>query len=202
MSAHAVEKSTLRKQLRAARRALPSPHHARLSRQAAKAILRLPHFSAGRRVALYLAIDGEVDTAPLIAAARKRGVRLFVPVVADRRRRRLAFHRLGNTTRPGAYGIPVPTAARVTLGARWFALIVVPLVGVDGSGRRLGMGGGYYDRALGFRSQRKSWRGPHVAGLAFDCQCVASVSAEGWDLRFDSVATESGIQHHDQRSSA
>jgi 5-formyltetrahydrofolate cyclo-ligase len=197
MSAHVVEKSTLRKQLRAARRSLPPSQYARLSRLAAQAVARLPQFSAGRKVALYLPFDREVDTAALIAAARKRGVRIFMPVVADRRRRRLAFRRHGRRTRPGVYGIPVPTGKRVTLGARWFDLVVVPLVGVDADGRRLGMGGGYYDRALGFRSQRKSWRGPHVVGLAFDCQRVASVCAEAWDLRFDSVATESGIQHYD-----
>ena len=200
MSAQVVEKSTLRKQLRAARRALPLPQHTRLSRLAAKSVVRLPQFSAGRRVALYLPFDREVDTAALITAARKRGVRIFMPVVADRRRRRLSFRRHGKRTRPGTYGIPVPTGQRVPLGARWFDLVVVPLVGVDADGRRLGMGGGYYDRALGFRSRRKSWRGPRVVGLAFDCQRVASVCAEDWDLRFDSVATESGIQHYDQRS--
>ena len=49
-------------------------------------------------------------------------------------------------------------------------LIVVPLVGVDAEGRRLGMGGGFYDRALEFRRRRRHWTGPRLVGLAFDCQ--------------------------------
>jgi 5-formyltetrahydrofolate cyclo-ligase len=57
------------------------------------------------------------------------------------------------------------------------------------------MGGGFYDRSLGFRRHRGTWRGPRVIGLAFDCQCVESVGAESWDLAFDAIATESGIRH-------
>ena len=74
--------------------------------------------------------------------------------------------------------------------------IVVPLVGVDPAGRRLGMGGGFYDRALEFRRRRRYWRGPHLVGFAFDCQRTDSSFAEPWDLRLDSLATESGLQHY------
>jgi len=87
----AAAKAALRKQLRAQRRALPAPDHDRRSRRAANAIERLPQFSAGRRVALYLPFDGEVGTARLISTARRRGVRVYVPVVIDRRHRRLAL---------------------------------------------------------------------------------------------------------------
>ena len=56
-------KATLRKQLRAKRRALPEPDHRQRSLAAAKGVARLPSFRAGRRVALYLPFDGELDTA-------------------------------------------------------------------------------------------------------------------------------------------
>jgi len=68
-------------------------------------------------------------------------------------------------------------------------------VGVDAAGRRLGMGGGFYDRALAFRRQRRYWGGPRLVGLAFDCQRAGSVFAEAWDVRLDSLATESGLKH-------
>jgi 5-formyltetrahydrofolate cyclo-ligase len=193
-SAPGVPKAALRKTLRALRRALPPSVHAAHSRRAAAALFRLPAFAAGRRVALYLPFDGEATTEPLLAEARRRKVKVFVPVVADRRGRRLKFHELDKHTRPGAFGIRIPTRRTRELAARWFHLIVVPLVGFDSAGRRLGMGGGFYDRSLGFRRHRKHWRGPRVIGLAFDCQCVESVSAESWDLAFDAVATESGIR--------
>jgi 5-formyltetrahydrofolate cyclo-ligase len=78
---------------------------------------------------------------------------------------------------------------------QWLDLIVVPLAGVDAEGRRLGMGRGYYDRALAFRRRRRYWKGPHLAGLAFDCQRTNVKFADAWDLRLDSLATETGMEH-------
>ncbi len=74
-------------------------------------------------------------------------------------------------------------------------LIVIPWVGVDAEGRRLGMGGGYYDRALTFRRRRRYRKGPRLVGLAFDCQRSKVRFADAWDLRLDSSATESGMEH-------
>jgi 5-formyltetrahydrofolate cyclo-ligase len=82
------------------------------------------------------------------------------------------------------------------LGARWFDLIVVPVVGIDAAGRRLGMGKGFYDRVTAFRQVRSRWPGPRLAGFAFDLQCVESIGAERWDLRLDVTATESGLSFH------
>jgi 5-formyltetrahydrofolate cyclo-ligase len=189
-------KSGLRKQLRAHRRSLSAAEHARRSKLAAQALTRMPAFSAGKRIALYLSFDRETDTTALIAAARRRGVRVFVPVVVDRRHGRIRFYPLEGGLEPGEFGIAVPRrAARHTPG-RWLDLIVIPLVGVDSSGRRLGMGGGFYDRALEFRRHRRHWRGPRLVGLAFDCQRTESNFSEPWDISLDSLATESGLQHY------
>jgi 5-formyltetrahydrofolate cyclo-ligase len=197
MSSPSAEgKAALRSTLRQERRALTPLDHELRSAKAARAITRLPGFRAGRAVAIYLPFDGETATRALVEAARRRGVRLYVPVVIDRRRRRIAFHALGAETRVGHYGIAVPRRGARTLGARWFALIVVPLVGVDRTGRRLGMGGGYYDRALAFRGHRRHWRGPRLVGCAFECQRVDSVFADPWDLCVDALATEHGVHHY------
>jgi 5-formyltetrahydrofolate cyclo-ligase len=153
-------------------------------------------FRAGKRIALYLPFDRETDTAALIAAARRRGVRLFVPVIVDRRHSRIRFYPLDSKTRRGVFGIAVPSSLSRPLAPRWLNLIVIPLVGVDTAGRRLGMGGGFYDRALEFRRLRQNWPGPRLVGLAFDCQRTDLEFAEPWDLRLDSLATESGLQHY------
>jgi 5-formyltetrahydrofolate cyclo-ligase len=198
MSRDRGKKNALRFELRTRRRALSAADHRARSKQVSKLIARLPQFAAGRRVAVYLPFDRETDTAALIAAARRRMVRLYAPVVADRRHRILRFHALGTRTRRGAFGIPVPHRPVRPLPSRWFNLIVVPLVGVDVTGRRLGMGGGFYDRSLEFRRRRESWRGPLLVGMAFDCQRVDSVHADPWDLRLDAAATESGLTHYPQ----
>jgi 5-formyltetrahydrofolate cyclo-ligase len=163
---------------------------------AAKTVAALPMFAAGKRVALYLPFDRETDTAALIAAARRRGVRLFVPVIVDRRHSRIRFYPLDGKTRRGVFGIAVPSLLARPMSARWLDLIVIPLVGVDTLGRRLGMGGGFYDRALEFRRRRRRWAGPRLVGLAFDCQRTDSAFAEPWDVSLDALATESGLQHY------
>jgi 5-formyltetrahydrofolate cyclo-ligase len=187
-------KATLRKRLRAARRAMSAADHGLRSGLAAQAVMRLPAFAAGKRVALYLPFDRETDTAGLIAAARARGVRIFVPVISDKRHGRLRFYPLEGATTPGVFGIAVPRRMARPIAPQWLNLIVAPLVGVDSTGRRLGMGGGYYDRALAFRRRRRFWKGPHVVGYAFDCQRSDLEFADPWDVRLNSLATESGLQ--------
>jgi 5-formyltetrahydrofolate cyclo-ligase len=173
---------------------LSARDHAAQSKAAARWIKRLPMFAAGKRVALYLPFDREMDTAELHAAARRRGVRVFVPVVSDRRHSRLRFQPLHGKTKPGVYGISVPSSRGAPVAARWLDLIVVPLVGVDADGRRLGMGAGYYDRALEFRRRRRTWPGPYLVGFAFELQRTPAKFAEPWDLRLNSLATEAGLQ--------
>src|SRR3984893_9135998 len=189
-------KATLRKHMRSQRRSLSGPDHGRRSRLAAKAVAGLRMFRAGKRIALYLPFDRETDTAALIAAARRRGVRVFVPVIVDRRHSRIRFYPLDGKTRRGVFGIAVPSSLAPPLPSRWLNLVVIPLVGVDTAGRRLGMGGGFYDRALDFRRRRRHWPGPHLVGLAFDCQRTDASFAEPWDLRLDSLATESGLKRY------
>ena len=187
-------KESLRKELRAQRRSLSDSDYRRRSLAAARALTRLRMFSSGKRVALYLPIDREVDTATLVRAARQRGVRIFVPVISHRRHRRLRFFPLTAKTTPGTFGISVPLRRRGPVGAQWLDLIVIPLVGVDAAGARLGMGGGYYDRALAFRRRRTQWKGPYLVGLAFDCQRTGLKFADEWDIQLDSLATESGVR--------
>ncbi len=188
-------KADLRRHLRVQRRSLSTVEHGRRSRLAAKAVAGLRAFRAGKRVALYLPFDRETDTADLIRAARRRGARIYVPVIVDRRHGRIRFYPLDDKTRRGVFGIAVPKNLNRPTAPRWLNLIVVPLVGVDAGGRRLGMGGGFYDRALEFRRRRRHWPGPHAIGLAFDCQRTESRFAEPWDTQLDSLATESGLQH-------
>jgi 5-formyltetrahydrofolate cyclo-ligase len=189
-------KVPLRKHLRAQRRSLGTADHRYRSRLAAKAVAGMPMFRSGKRVALYLPFDREADTAALIAAARRRGVRLFVPVIVDRRHSRIRFYPLEGKLKRGVFGIAVPSSQASPTASRWLNLIVIPLVGVDALGRRLGIGGGFYDRALEFRRRRRNWPGPRLVGLAFDCQRTESSFAEPWDVSLDSLATESGLQHY------
>jgi len=186
-------RARLRTQLRVQRRALPSTERARAARLVARHIDRKLGLRAGDRVALYCAVRDELDSAPLFALARRRGWRVYVPRI-DRARhgRKMRFVEAGGRERVNRLGIREPQASR-TLGARWLDVVLVPLVGFDAQGMRLGMGAGFYDRAFAYRRWRHAWRGPRLIGVAYAFQQVPQILPAQHDVRLDAVVTEKGV---------
>lgn len=189
----AALKARLRAELRARRRAIPASEGRRAARQLAQHYLRLRALKQARRVALYLPMASEIDTAPLRQALAARGVALYVPKVAHGSR--LRFLRLGKTSLEWhRHGMPQPRSGHA-LPLRRIGLILLPLLGYDAQGRRLGQGGGYYDRALaGLRGARRPLR----IGLAYACQQVEALPGEAHDHPLQGVLSERGLQrfHH------
>jgi 5-formyltetrahydrofolate cyclo-ligase len=89
------------------------------------------------------------------------------------------------------YGIAEPQG-NAYAPLRSLHVILVPLVGVDARGNRLGMGAGFYDRALG-RLRVGAWRRPRLVGIAHSCQQVARLQAQPHDVPLDALITERGI---------
>lgn len=143
-----------------------------------------------RHVAVYLSVGSELPTAPLIEALRRRaGVVVWAPVVG--RTGTMRFARLGRgPLNRDRCGMPAPARLRTRRSARRMDLIVMPLLGFDGAGQRLGSGRGYYDRALAGRRGRRPW----LVGYAYAAQELPSLPADPWDVRLDAVATESGYR--------
>lgn len=183
-----------RRRLRALRLALAPNERTSAEQAIAGAIRRMKLLRRGRRVAVYLPMPGEVDPVSLLASAWRAGCRVFVPRVTDRRRGRMVFIPLrpDSRFRPNVFGIAEPVAPP---GARARPLdldvVLMPVVGFDRRGNRLGMGAGYYDRALRHRRDgSRSWRRPRLVGLAFACQEVADIVPSNWDVALDLVVTE------------
>jgi 5-formyltetrahydrofolate cyclo-ligase len=182
-SSLARRKAAVRLPVRTLRQLLPLSQRKRAAAQAAR---HLASRLRGCRVAVYLSLGEEIDTAPLIRRLRQLGCALYVPKVGARGQ--LRFTRLTGALRRNRYGIREPAVLRRP--SRLDA-IVLPLVAFDGAGRRLGMGGGYYDRLLGrARPYRRPWR----VGFAFAAQEVAAVPVEAHDVRLHAVATERGVR--------
>ncbi len=184
--------ASLRKRLRQARCAL-SP------RQQEIAAHRLYHrvssqrfFRFARRIAFYLATDGEIDPALLLADALSRGVQCYLPCMHPHRPRSLLFlrYREGDTLVPHRWGMQEPSLRRAKpLPARFLDLVFVPLVGFDASGNRLGMGKGIYDRTFWFRT-RAGRNLPRLVGLAHECQRVERVENQAWDVAMDRIESD------------
>jgi 5-formyltetrahydrofolate cyclo-ligase len=192
-SALGATRARLRAQLRAQRRAVPPAERARAAQLVARNIDRKLGLRAGERVGLYCSLGDELDSAPLFTLARRRGWRIYVPRIERARLgRKMRFVEAGGHARKNRLGIIEPQTSR-TLGARWLDIVLVPLVGFDVHGMRLGMGGGFYDRAFAYRRWRHSWRGPRLVGIAYAFQQLPQIVAAAHDVRLDAVVTEKEV---------
>ena len=69
-------------------------------------------------------------------------------------------------------------------------VVVTPLVAFDDHGNRIGMGGGYFDRAFAFLRDRDHWLHPKLIGIAFACQRVEKLSPSPWDIPVFRILSE------------
>ncbi len=185
----------LRQRLRRLRRSIPAAERAAAHRAILLRLRRLNVLRPGARVAVYVAMPGEVDLAGGLAPAALAGVRLYAPRIVSRRRLAMNFLPLAVDGRTAVnwFGIAEPTggpaARRPPLA---FDTVVVPLLGFDRRGVRLGMGAGYYDRMLRRRlDPARDFRRPRLVGVAYACQELPSIDAAPWDVPLDYVVTES-----------
>jgi 5-formyltetrahydrofolate cyclo-ligase len=186
------DRRILRKALRAARAGLSPAERARSSRQIARWIAGTHWLAPGRRVAIFMSMPEEIDTAPLIELAHRRGCELFFPRIESLRQRRLSFTPPGANLLRNRLGI-VEFCGAASKTAAAMQIIFVPLVGFDRRGNRLGMGAGFYDRALAFRRRRRHWRGPLLIGIAHSCQQTSAIETLPTDVPLDAIVTERGI---------
>ena len=158
---------------------------------AARAIVRhvlasVPR-SAGAAVAGYWPVRDEIDPRPLLVALAGQGHVIGLPVVAERGGvlafRRWPFAAPVAAPPAGAFGIPAPPAEAPAIEP---GLLLVPLLAFDRHGRRLGYGGGYYDRTLAALRPR----GVTAVGLAFAAQETAAVPTDEDDESLDWIVTE------------
>lgn len=130
-------------------------------------------------VAVYAALPGEPDLAPRLADWRARGWQVATPVVVARAAPlRFARWEADTVFAPAGFGVPEP------VDPQWVdpTLLVVPCLGFDPAGWRIGYGGGFYDRTL---AQRPC---PTV-GIAWDEGQVRGFEPAPHDRRLDAVVT-------------
>jgi 5-formyltetrahydrofolate cyclo-ligase len=180
-------RSALRQQLRQRRRDIPAAQRIAAAETLADALLALPFAPPHGRVAGYWALDGEI-------ALHRWQMRLpdtvsyCLPVLAGEVLR-FAPWRPGQPLAANRYGIPEPDIAMEdTLSAEQMTLVVAPLVGFDAQCRRLGMGGGWYDRSFAFRHTRPA--PPWLVGVGFAAQAVDNLPVQPWDVAVDAICTE------------
>lgn len=187
-----LQRQEIRQQVRHLRRAMTDEQQAQAAEQLAELALNYAPVTAARNIALFLSVDGELNTRPLIARLWHLKKAVYLPVLHPFSPGNLLFQRYSPDTPliPNKLRIPEPPLdIRQLSTLDQLDLMLVPLVAFDQHGQRLGMGGGFYDRTL------QNWRqhGFLPVGLAHDCQQVDSLPVAEWDVPLPAVMTPSKL---------
>jgi 5-formyltetrahydrofolate cyclo-ligase len=184
------DKRALRERLVAQRDALGAEARAEASQAIARNIASLEGYGSARVVLLTLPFRSEWDALLVARHALAAGKIVVAPRVDPTARtlRPLRIVDLDRDVEPGYRGIPEPCATCAAVALQTIDWVLTPGVGFDAAGRRLGYGGGYYDRLLPLLPRAAS----RVAG-AFEVQLVDRVPAAPHDIGVDCIVTEQRI---------
>ncbi len=184
----AQTKSVLRKQLRHARKQLTAEQQSHAARNLNNVLKSVIGLRRNARIALYTAMDGEIDLTPFIRSCRDKNIDLYLPVLHGFNHS-LWFAKYDDDSPMFAnrFGIPEPLKSD-PIRPWQLTAVLLPLVGFDAQGGRLGMGGGFYDRtfAHAYRWPKK----PALYGIAHECQKLEHVPTEAWDIPLDGVISD------------
>lgn len=183
-------KKALRDQLRARLAAIPPDVLAERSARACERVCSLPEYRNAGVIMIFLSLPREVDTAPLALRAWEDGKRLLAPRVSWEQRRmvpveiRSLTHGLAETQ----FGLREPAEGAV-FPVEEIDLVLVPGLGFDPFGNRLGRGRGFYDRFL----SQEAFRGVSC-GLALEEQVVSQIPAGPGDVSVDMLVTDEQVR--------
>ncbi|NDV24222.1 5-formyltetrahydrofolate cyclo-ligase [Desulfovibrio sp. JC022] len=184
-----LDKEIIRRQLLEKRSALLGQDVKSMSRNIVNTVLSLEQWGRAEEVLLYWPIRNEVDIRPLLENAWNSGKRLFMPCCRKNEPGQMDFGvvRAEADLTSGSFGIKEPCRTRCEFpDAVSPDLIIVPGVGFDRSGFRIGFGGGYYDRFLA-RPQKDAFLS---VGVCYDFQLVEGFPVEPWDKNVQLVCTD------------
>lgn len=198
MVSDALDLQQLRRQMRRTRRNLTLHERHAAAETLARRVSEHAVFQRSRRIAFYLAVNGEMAVNALIERAWAAGKEVYLPVLLPYRHNRMWFapHTPQQNLKANLFGIPEPDVSiRKAINPRSLDLVMVPLVAFDDQGNRVGMGGGYYDRTFSFLRHRRFWRRPVLLGSAYEFQRVDNkLRPSPWDVPLAGVATESALR--------
>ncbi|RLQ23475.1 5-formyltetrahydrofolate cyclo-ligase [Seongchinamella sediminis] len=180
-----LSKAVIRRDMRSRRRALPASKRQQAAEAVTRQLASLALWQRARRIAVYHANDGEIDPTPLVRDLRRAGKTPYLPIIQTDSSLRFAAWEADQPLIDNRFGIPEPGGK--SLPASALDIILLPLVAWDLRGNRLGMGGGFYDRAL------ESAADVIKMGLAYDCQQLPALPSQPWDVPLDFVVTESAL---------
>jgi len=186
-----ILKSRLRKELRQKRASIDAGQRGRWDALINQNLEEYTNQALPRTVAAYMAFDGEPDLLPALTGLARKGVKLAFPVIQDAPGMAVITMREWIPDQEMAanrYGIAEPAGVE-DIRITDIDLVLIPLVGWDRTGGRLGMGASFYDRL--FQPFAGSDR-PLRIGVGYELQGVPNVPREPWDIHLHGLLTENG----------
>ena len=181
-----MQKDPLRRRLLEARTQMPTEDRRAAEKKIADTLSTQAIMQCWSTVAVFLPWRGEPDLMATWRAWYARGIELALPVVVARDQPLVMSHwQPGAALTHDAMGLAVPAASSALSCDTW----LVPCVGVDRSGARLGAGKGFYDRTIA--ATRRPW--PRLVGVCFQSAMHDTLFSEPHDLRLDACVTETGL---------
>ncbi|MEO6394958.1 MAG: 5-formyltetrahydrofolate cyclo-ligase [Devosia sp.] len=182
------EKAALRIKAQAARAAILNSTRAGAAKAAADHFFSGIVLAPGEIVSGYWRIKDEMDCQPILIRLMDTLQPVCLPVViGDDEPLELRLWEQGASLYEAGFGTLAPAELAPQVEPD---LIVMPLLGFDARGTRLGYGGGYYDRTLARLSKK-----PRLVGLAFAAQEIAEIPRDAHDIPLDAIVTEKGVRH-------
>ncbi|HET9033105.1 MAG TPA: 5-formyltetrahydrofolate cyclo-ligase [Dokdonella sp.] len=188
------QRKTLRAELRARRTALVASDRIAAANGVAGQLEQLADFLVDRRIAGYWAIDGELPLHIVVTNLTRRGQQYCLPRITGPRQLSFVEWHSGMELESNRYGIPEPVCTEDDLlAASDIDIVLLPLLGFDRRGHRIGYGGGYYDATFSFLREREQASRPLLIGIGYAAQQVDAIEAAAWDVNLDFVVTESEL---------
>ncbi len=181
-------KDKLRKGLIKAKNNLSKSEVLEKSNLIKKRLFELDEFKQASTILFYVSYDNEVHTHDMIKESMSNGKKVVVPVT-DKESKKLILSELKNWNdlTHGAYNILEPgRECIIEVSLDSIDLILVPGIGFDKHGHRIGHGGGYYDKLL------ESATTPSI-GFAFHLQILDKINVENHDIPIHKIVTEKEI---------
>ena len=181
------EKSAIRAILRRRKEAMVPEDRLEKSRMICRHLMKLIP-GKNETVLVYTSKEMEVNTVPLINALFRQKNPVVVPIIVKEDiSLRLSYLRDLAALVPSTFGVPEPIGSEIPAEAGDIDTIILPMLGFDRTGGRIGYGAGYYDR---FLSKNPGLR---KIGIAFACQEMERLPVDENDIRMDVILTEDGI---------
>jgi len=174
----------------------PERHAA--ARQLAVRVAHLLGTRAPGTIGTYLPTDGEIDPTLAVDDLRAHGWTVMLPIVRPGTTMWFAPWDGQAPLQTNRYGIEEPATPTELIDPVELDVVLVPCVGVDPAGNRLGFGAGYYDRA--FRVEADPTFRTLLVGTVFDAQVVPTLERADWDVPLDVVICESATMPTGARS--